>query len=126
MKKNDLIKMLEGIKGNPDIKLWNGFVGDWQEVGDISPHDLIKQSYEDWVRCVKYERIRDGKPEDFEFSAEEQVELKKLYHSHEWDFNRYVTKEDIKKGYYKRKTIWLLQAKVRGKSSWDRLGTIRY
>lgn len=28
MRKNDLIKMLESIKGNPEIMFWNGIVGD--------------------------------------------------------------------------------------------------
>ena len=28
MKKNDLIKPLQTIEGNPDIVLWNGFVQD--------------------------------------------------------------------------------------------------
>ena len=32
MKKNELIAKLQAIKGNPDIVLWNGTVGDYQYI----------------------------------------------------------------------------------------------
>jgi len=32
MKKNQLIEQLQKIKGNPEIKMWNGYVDDWMNI----------------------------------------------------------------------------------------------
>ena len=32
MKKNKLIELLQAIKGNPDVYLWNGHAEDWQNI----------------------------------------------------------------------------------------------
>lgn len=60
MKKNTLIKMLQDIKGNPDIFLWNGIVGDYQDIKTISEFDLLKRTFEDYVSRLECEEIRDG------------------------------------------------------------------
>ena len=45
MKKNDLIKLLNTIEGNPDVVLWNGFVGDYQDISkELVKDDLLKIS----------------------------------------------------------------------------------
>jgi len=32
VRKNQLIEQLQKIKGNPEIKMWNGFVEDWTNI----------------------------------------------------------------------------------------------
>jgi hypothetical protein len=32
MKKSKLIEMLNRLEGDPEIKLWNGMVGDWMDM----------------------------------------------------------------------------------------------
>ena len=49
MRKNDLIKMLKEIKGNPEVVLWNGMVGDWMPVGKLSESYLTKITKHYWV-----------------------------------------------------------------------------
>jgi len=48
MCKNDLIKLLQTIEGNTDIVLWNGFVGDYQDISkELVKGELVKISL-DW------------------------------------------------------------------------------
>jgi hypothetical protein len=43
MRKNDLIKLLQEIDGNPEVSLWNGFVGDWMPISkEIEVIELVK------------------------------------------------------------------------------------
>ena len=60
MRKNDLIKLLQTIEGNPEIVLWNGFVGDYQNISPkLVEGDLVKKTLEYYlehnrmVRCIK-------------------------------------------------------------------------
>lgn len=41
MRKNDLIKKLQEIEGNPEIVLYNSFVDDWQHI-KLTPGKLFK------------------------------------------------------------------------------------
>lgn len=122
MKKNQLISLLESIKGNPEIKLWNGFVGDWQDIApDVVEQRLVKMSLEHMKeRCI-WERERDGQ----EAYPEEDAELTQCWkENYKWEMNSYVKDEDISNGVYKSKKIFLLQAKLRGETYSDRLGKI--
>lgn len=44
MRKNDLIAKLQNIKGNPEVVLWNGFVGDYQHLAEPTEGDLVKKT----------------------------------------------------------------------------------
>ena len=46
MRKDKLIKLLQDIPGNPDVVIWNGLVGDWMDVGELVPTQLVKESRE--------------------------------------------------------------------------------
>lgn len=47
MRKNDLIELLQSIKGNPEIMFWNGLVGDVVPLTkNIFPIELHKNSLE--------------------------------------------------------------------------------
>ena len=54
MKKNDLIELLNGIKGNPDIVLWNGMVGDYMHIKGLEEGDLLNASAKLSRRFVKH------------------------------------------------------------------------
>ena len=57
MRKNDLIKLLQAIEGNPDIVLWNGIVGDYQNISTkLVEGELYKQTFEDYFESFRKER----------------------------------------------------------------------
>jgi hypothetical protein len=128
MKKSKLIEMLNALPGNPDIKLWNGMVGDWMEIDPVLVHqDLVKQSLEHWLEMCRLEDCREHKDWDYQMPAEEVARLTKSYNRvHQWEMNPYVTLDQIKKKQYKMKPILLMQPKPRGVKSFDRLGDISY
>lgn len=128
MKKSKLIEMLNTIPGNPDIILWNGMVGDWMDIAPAPVEgSLVKMSFESYVRHVEFEHKRDRNDFDYKLSAEQITELKKSYRQHYgWECNEFVTTEDVKSGRYKEKTVYYINAKKRGISTFDRLGDISY
>lgn len=128
MRKDKLIKMIQEIPGNPDIVLWNGFVGDWM---DISPKpiesNLVKQSFKHFLRHVEFERKSDKNDFDYKLSSQDVESLKKDYRKHyTWELNQLVTNEHIAEGSYNSKRVVILNAKSRGVSTWDRLGPVSY
>ena len=42
MRKNQLIKLLQEIKGNPEVMVWNGFVDDYMPIGGVDTNTLYK------------------------------------------------------------------------------------
>lgn len=129
MKKNDLIELLNNIEGNPEIKLWNGYVGDFMDIDKVVPSDLVKITFNFYVEMCRLERCMDTGEDrkTFVFSHDEMVELRKCYKKHyDWEFNEYVTDEDIAKKKYSKKSIMILNAKTRGKKTFDRIGVLEY
>lgn len=126
MKKDKLIAMLQEIKGNPDILLWNGLVGDWMDIGRVVPHDLVKMSLPYYLEGCRLQDCCDKEDWSYQLPAEEVADLTKRWRKFPWEFNQYVTEEDIKQGKYKAKNIHLIEAKLRGETVRDCLGTIGY
>ena len=123
MRKADLIKMLEAIPGNPDVVIWNGFVGDWMDISNKSVvHELVRETPEFVRDGINAQNARDGLP------ACTDAELKKAMTCREWGFpNEFVEESEFERWYGKRrKRVLILDAKHRGKSTWDRFGTINY
>jgi hypothetical protein len=61
--------------------------------------------------------------------AEEVAELTKRHKSgkvNKWEMNPYVTLEDVEAKRYSLKKVLIHQAKVKGESTWDRMGSISY
>ena len=129
MKKNKLIELLQKIEGNPEVKLWNGMVGDWMDI-KIVENELVKEC-KDFVR-FRFEASWKQKNETWEIppDVQEQLDKKidKAYKNGEWDFaNPFVSFEDEKRWYGKnRKKILLIDGKKRGKTTFDRLGNMSY
>jgi hypothetical protein len=128
MKKSKLIKLLNTIKGDPDIKLWNGMVGDWVDIDPtLVPVDLVRMTLTTWLDACRWEDRINRKDPSYELPADEVADLKKRYSAVcKWETNPYTTADDIKSGKYITKHVYIMQAKIKGESSWDRAGTIEY
>ena len=127
MKKSKLIELLQNIKGNPDIMLWNGIVGD---VVDLTPNlvevGLVKETLEHYLEMCRIEGCIDRKDWSYQMPHDEVERLKKNYKTFKYEENQYVYKEDIDKGNYKQKIVYVLDAKLAGKTSYSRSGDISY
>jgi hypothetical protein len=127
MRKNDLIKLLQGIKGNPEILLWNGHAGDFMNIKGTLTSDLVKMTKEYYLEMCRLEECFDKQDWNFQFSPEEKARLEANYAKViEWEPNEFVTTEDVKDGRYKSKKVLYIEPKVRGKTSWDRAGSFSY
>lgn len=127
MRKNDLIKMLNEIEGNPEVVMWNGMVGDWMIPAKPEQGELCKQTKQHYIEMVRLEKCIDLQNWDFQFSEEELKELDKSYkHYVNWSYGEYVREEDIASKRYKTKKVIWLSAKLRGESYYDRLGKVSY
>jgi hypothetical protein len=128
MKKSKLIKLLNELKGDPDILLWNGHVGDWVDIdSNLVETDLVRETFEGYCTSLRYERaveLRDG---SYEIPEDEIRELKKIFPTiSAWDFNAWVTEEHIKQRKYKKKSVILIQPKDRDRKSFNRSFTLEY
>lgn len=127
MKKNDLVKLLEGLEGNPDVVLWNGYVGDYMHIKGLSESDLVKLTFAHYSQMVEFDGKKDRNDFNYVLTTDEIEELKKDYKKHiNWETNPYVTLEDIKDKRYSKKRIVYIEAALRGKSSFDRSGSMSY
>lgn len=127
MRKDQLIKLLQEIKGNPEVVLWNGYVGDYMHIDNLVKSDLVKIDKKYWIESVRLEECIDRG--DFTYQLPEH-EVKELIRRHEneiqWEFNQYVTEEDIDRNRYKHKRVVFIQAKKRGVKTFDSVGIIEY
>lgn len=123
MKKNDIIKMLEAIPGNPEIMLWNGMVGDVQNIDPVLIKErLVKYEKEPYLRAVEHETRGDGE----EWTEAERKYWEKVWNAQGYEMNQFVYADDIKKGLYRAKQVYIMQAKLSGKKTFDRFGEISY
>lgn len=128
MKKSKLIEMLNRLEGDPEIKLWNGMVGDWMDISkELVPSDLVKQTLEHWLEMCRVQECRERRDWDYQLPDEEVAALKKDYNRiNTWELNPFVTLEDVQEKRYKLKNIYILNAKTKGVKAFDRLGDIDY
>lgn len=121
MTKNDIIKSLEQIKGNPEVTVWNGMVGDYNHIGDITEYSLYKETKEYSLGLINARRQYEGRElinmEDYDYEPEYDLRnpLLEEYFDDVW----------INKNYDKKRII-ILNLKPRGKEYFDRLGKVRY
>ena len=123
MRKNELIKILEGINGNPEVVIWNGHVDDYNNISrDVESIELVKKSREFLEAAINHQRSSEG------LGAISDSEMSDIMQSQEWDLpNRYVADSDMERWYgKKRKRIVVLEPVARGKKYFDRLGAISY
>ena len=126
MRKNDLIKILQSIEGNPEIKLWSGFVRDWQDIDkEVIKLPLVKHSFDNYINRLRMSGFAYTK-KPRELSEDDMKQAKKDYDKQAWEINPFVKIQDIREGYYKQKNVYILQAKARGVATFDRQGGIEY
>ena len=132
MKKSKLIELLQDIEGDPDIKLWNGFVGDW---ADIDPkfveQELVKESWQHKYNCLVWEWQRDNNtfnPPPVGIDNELREYAKQQFKQQQWELpNPWVESKDYNEWYGKqKKRIVILNHKERGKTHSDRVGSMSY
>lgn len=127
MRKNDLIKMLSDIEGNPEIVLWNGYVQDYMKVDRLVESDLVKMTKDYFLETLRLEKCSDLRDWNAQLTPEEVEHGLDCYRrNYEWEVNEYVTTEDIQRKRYQRKRVVYVNAKTRGKKMCDRLGEVRY
>ena len=130
MRKNQLIEQLQKIKGNPEIKMWNGYVDDWMNI-QLCEQEFVKES-EDFIRW-SIEMAWKERNQKWEIPEEAQIQIeeviKERLKDRQWELpNQYLqTKEDEERWYAKnKKKFVLINGKTRGKSIEDRLGKVSY
>lgn len=106
MKKNDLIKLLQEIEGNPQVMIWNGFV---EDVTHIYPPDV-----DYLIRLKAHIRKKYVEMEGKEYKGPDP-----------WRYSSYLF-EDLSSGDYEKKKIIILSARPAGKTTFDRMGKIEY
>jgi len=134
MRKNKLIELLQQIEGNPEVHFWNGFVEDFMPISEnIDSFILVKESKDFIFKNLIFKHMREYNILDENEVADEVRERLKVvaddaFKRREWDFpNEYVPEDEYKTRYGNhRKKICLIQAKPRGKTTWDRMGNIDY
>jgi hypothetical protein len=128
MKKSKLIELLNQLEDDPEIMLWNGYASDWMDVDKkLVDTDQVKMTFEHYINSVEIEEKIDRKDWDYTLSPEQRERLKKSYLKDVcWESNDWVCEEDIENKRYKSRRVVYLQAKTRGVSTWDRMGTIEY
>lgn len=127
MKKNDLIKKLQSLKGNPDILLWNGMVCDYMHVGQMVEVYLFKMTLSYYLECCRMEQCLNLNDANYQHSEQRIEYLKKMYKKViSWEESEYITLEDVRAGKYTVKKAFMVDAKLRGKISMDRAGSTVY
>lgn len=124
MKKNDLIKLLEEIKGNPEVVLWNPYVEDYNPVLKVATDVLYKESLEHIFNMLRAQSHLDyseqGHTEDDLNALYE--EAKRIHSKRTYDFpNPFVTEEELHQWYQKKtKKVIIIEPRKVGKTSYGR------
>ena len=127
MRKNDLIKLLQTIEGNPEIVLWNGFVGDYQNISPkLVEGELVKKTLKCYLEHNRMVRCLEENNWQYQLTEEEVSYLTNVYKTFSYEQNNFVTKEDIKEKRYMKKRVIYIQPKLQNKKYYDRLGTVEY
>jgi hypothetical protein len=119
MRKNDLIKMLTELEGNPEVVLWNGMVGDYMHIDSkFIEGSLVRMTFENYMKQCQFEEGRHQNNMNFQFTPEEVKELKNSYKRYvDWEDDAYVTDKDIAEKRYSSKRVVYINSKPRGITS---------
>lgn len=127
MRKNDLIKLLQAIEGNPDIVLWNGIVGDYQNISTkLVEGELYKQTFEDYFESFRKERCVKENNAKYTLTDKEVNYLTNRYKTFDYEQKDFVRQEDIKEKRYRKKRVVYIQPKESGKTYFNRRIKVEY
>lgn len=131
MRKNQLIELLQNIKGNPEVMVWNGLVDDYMPLGEVGSDELYKQSLDFIYKNLVYgykERNNsfDEPPADVQESLKEKATT--LFKKETYELpNMFLDSDQFHEWYGKnKKTIITLNPKPTGKTSVGRSGNLTY
>ena len=131
MRKNQLIELLQGIKGNPEVMVWNGLVDDYMPLGSIDTNTLYKQSIDFIYKNLVYnyqERNNsfDNPPVEIQEKFREKATL--LFKKETYELpNMYLDLDQFSDWYgNNKKTIISLNPKPTGKVSAGRSCNLTY
>ena len=114
MRKNDLIKKLLAMPGNPEILMYNGFVDDWHHI------ELAETTLKRLKPSVRAGIIMNQKGCDM---AKAMSYIKKKPSKWELDSYGFMSERpDLRD----EKRVVLIQGKRRGIRTFDRSGSIEY
>lgn len=97
MKKNDLIKVLENISGNPEIMLWDELVNDLQEIdSNFVPKELSKEKIESIHNSLKDEWSLEYRSFDIPENISNDLldKAKQIYQSSKFEYLDQVDTEN--------------------------------
>ena len=127
MRKEQLVQLLQDLPGNPEIVLWNGYVGDFMKVSGVVEGDLVKMTKPHFLEMCRLEKCCDNKDWNEQLTAAEtEYALECHKRNYEWEVNEYITTDDIKEKRYSRKRVVYINAAKREKTMHDRLGAVSY
>jgi hypothetical protein len=132
LKKDKLIALLQQIDGNPDIYLWNGFVDDWVDIEpSLVKTEFVKHSKAHVAGLIRFQYMQQVGT--FELTEQQEVKVSAIvensYNKHykAWDLpNRFVSDEQFKQWYDKKKVVYLMNTKTKGVTYSDRIGDMSY
>lgn len=126
MAKTELLAALNAIEGDPQIIIWNGHVGDYQNIASVTPLMLTKPTLSEWVFRLVCERVVDTGDRNYALPPGELKEWEETLREKDWEIDNYVSEIDIAEGRYVEKAVYILEPTARGIETFDRLGNIEY
>lgn len=119
MKKAKLLEMIQALPDGSDILFWNPLVSDWMEISPVlTPMQLFKLKPSVEYACVVQQNKDLGTT-----TPPTKQEWRKTSKT-DWEALHSVV--DTELSMYDRKNVVVLQAKPRGRSTYDRHGQISY
>lgn len=127
MKKSKLLELLADIPDDGEVYIWNGFVQDWMDIGQVEEAHLCKMSNSYMREMCRLEKCHDVKDWSAQLTGKEIKEANAAWRqNYKWELNPYVTEQDVKEGRYKMKHAFILNAKTKGETTFDRFGNLSY
>jgi hypothetical protein len=112
MRKNDLIAILQDIRGNPEIMLWNGFTQDVVPINPrITENTLYKEDATFLAQFLKQWHLTDD-------------QIITRLKNRKWEYKEGLPPDNT--ACYIEKRVCILQPKITGKMYSDRTGTMEY
>ena len=135
MTKNELITALLMIDGNPEITIWNGMVNDFNHINPkIETIELVRETLEASIAMSKGEYMLNNNIDSVDDLTEEALaeieargkDINENYR--DWAIANMFHSDEVFDFMYgpERKPLIVLNPLPRGKSTWDRHGTINY
>ena len=116
MKKSKLIRLLNTVKGDPDVLVWNCQLSDYVDIEHQLTHShLVRMTFEWYCKLLEYDRIAEKQDPDYRIPESELPELQKAYDAETgWGVNDLINYKDVSARKYHRKYVLFMKTKGRG------------